>query len=70
MRYVTIVPAGMNDEQRGVLKDLVEAYPGMVLYNAEVAFNPVRMQFDRLAAEPQSRYIAENHIRQMDNVAV
>jgi len=64
-----IMSAGENREQRLVLKDLVEAYPGMILHNAGVAFNPVRMQFDRLASEPHSRYIVENYVRHLSNIA-
>lgn len=61
--------AGANDEQQTVLERMVEAYPGMLLHKAGTSFNPVRMQFDRLAAEPHSRYVAESYVHYMSDLA-
>jgi len=63
-----ILHLASNPEQRQVLKDLVEAYPGMLLYSAGTGFNPVRSQFERIVAAPHSRYIAENYIGYMKHL--
>jgi hypothetical protein len=59
----SIVHLARTKEQQGVLKNVVEAYPGMLLYNKGTAFNPVREQAIALAKQVngrslQTRYVA------------
>lgn len=56
-------------EGRQALKDLVEAYPGMLLYGQGTGFNAVRHQYSRLASAPHSRYIVEGYIQRMENLS-
>jgi hypothetical protein len=58
-----------TNEQRIVLKDLVEAYPGMLLFGADPRLNPVRKQFNRLASTPHSRFIVEIYIRYLEKLS-
>lgn len=53
---------------RQVLKDLVEAYPGMLLYGQGTGFNPVRAQLTRLMEAPHSRYVAQGYLDHMKKV--
>jgi hypothetical protein len=48
--------------QQVLVKDLVEAYPGMFYYGKGSSFNAVREQFSRIASAPHSRYIAREYI--------
>ena len=43
-------------EQRQVLKDLVEAYPGMLVAKQGTGYNSVRHQYTVLASAPHSRF--------------
>jgi len=52
-------------QQRETLKDLVEAYGGMLLYKSGTSFNAVRHHYGRLAEAPHSRYIVQGYIRHM-----
>jgi hypothetical protein len=57
-------------EQRAALKDLVEAYPGTLIYqNFGTGFNAVRQQYERLTSAPHSRYIVEFYIRHMEDLS-
>lgn len=56
-------------ERRQVLADLVEAYPGMLLYGQGTGFNAVRHQYGRLASAPHSRYIVDVYIRRMEELS-
>jgi len=58
-----------TDEQRRVLKDLVEAYPGMLLYQDGTGLNPVREQFKRLISAPHSRFVAEAFLGHLEGLA-
>lgn len=55
--------------QREVLRDLVEAYPGMLIYgNGLTGFNAVQDQFNRILALPHSRPVARaylDHLKQI-----
>jgi hyaluronoglucosaminidase len=49
--------------QREVLRDLVEAYPGMLICgNRSTGFNAVQEQFTRISAMPHSRLAAQSYI--------
>ena len=58
-------PAG-----REVLKDMVELYPGFVIYGKpSTGLNPVREQLQRIMAIPHARPIAEAYVRHMEDVS-
>ena len=54
-------------EQREVLRDLVAAYPGMLLSGQNQYFNPVRDQFERLRA--RSRAEAGSFVEELRGVS-
>src|SRR5690606_33070452 len=56
-------------EGRTALKDLVEAYPGMLIYGQGPGFNAVRHQYGRLASTAQSRDAVEGYIRRMEDLS-
>ena len=64
-----IIHLADTDKQRTVLKDLVEAYPGMLLCGGGTRMNPVRRQFTRLASAAHSRSIVEAHIRRLEGLS-
>jgi hypothetical protein len=52
--------------QRAVLRDLVEAYPGMLIWSSNsTGFNSVQAQFDRLLASPNSRPVVLGYIEHL-----
>jgi len=54
-------------EARAVLRDLVEAYPGMLIYgNGGTGFNSVRDQYSRIAAQPHARFAAAAYLRHLE----
>jgi len=55
--------------QRDVLRDLVELYPGMILYDQGTAYNPVIDRFAALLDEPHSRWLADAYIRHVEAVS-
>jgi hypothetical protein len=56
--------------QRGVLKDLVEAYPGMLIYGGRgTGFNAVQEQFTRISAMPHSRQAALAYIEHLQQLS-
>ena len=58
-------PAG-----REVLRDVVEAYAGMLIYGkADTGFNSVREQYMRIANAPHSRYIAKAYIAYLEGLS-
>lgn len=56
-------------EQRQTLKDLVELYPGMLLFSRNTGWNPVLARFDELIKTPHARHWAELHINHVEGVA-
>jgi hypothetical protein len=59
-------------EQREVLRDLVEAYPGMLIWSPPqrgTGFNAVREQFDRIIALPHSRQAAVAYVEHLEKLA-
>ena len=62
-----------TDQQRAVLKDLVEAYPGMLIYESKAKcstkLNPVRERFDQLTAMPHSRFVVGSYIHYLEKLS-
>ncbi len=55
---------------RVALAELVEAYPGMLLYGqANTGFNAVHEQFNRILGGPHPRFTAEAFIRQLQGLS-
>ena len=63
-----IVLLGKNHAQQKVLKELVEVYPGFLVTGGDTGTNPVRTQFQALAAEPNSR-AAQEFLSRMEALA-
>jgi len=63
-----IVHLAETAEQRRVLRDLVEMYPGMLLAGKGTSWNPVRECFGRLMAMPHSGYVAGLYVRHAEDV--
>jgi hypothetical protein len=56
--------------QRAVLKDLMEAYPGMLIYGSRsTGFNAVQEQFTRISAAPHSRQAAIAYIEHLQQLS-
>jgi hypothetical protein len=52
-----------DTQAREIMKELVEVYPGFVIFGKpSTGLNPVREQFAKLASMPHSRYIVEAYI--------
>jgi hyaluronoglucosaminidase len=62
----SIVHNARTKEQRDVLKDVVEAYPGMLLYDRGTSFNPVRERAAGLAGRPGARHLKEACLAQAE----
>ena len=58
----SIVHLARTKQQRSVLKDVVEAYPGMLLHNKGTAFNPVRERATELAKQPRGESPRKHYI--------
>jgi len=59
-----------STEERELLKELVEMYPGFIIFGRpSTGLNPVREQFSRLVAMPHARYIADAFIWDLENLA-
>ena len=63
-----IVHLAETREQQEALKDLVEAYAGMLLYGKGPNFNAVRERYLTLFTTPHPYYILSTYIRQMGNL--
>jgi hypothetical protein len=65
-----IVHLAKTDEQRAVLKELVEMYPGMLLEDTHrTDWNPVIERFRQIVARRNSRWQAEAYIAHIQSVA-
>jgi hypothetical protein len=64
-----ILRVGRTSEQRAVLRDLVELYPGMLLYDKGVAWNPVLERMQGLIAIPHSRHLPRLYLGYVQEVA-
>ena len=63
-----IVHIGATEAQREVLRDLVELFPGMLLYGQGTGWNPVLARFNEIMDIPHSRYLAEVYLRHVEHV--
>ncbi len=66
-----ILQAADNPSGREVLRDLVEAYPGMLIWSPPprgTGFNAVQEQFDRITALPHSRQAALGDIEHLERL--
>jgi hypothetical protein len=63
-----ILHEGDTDAGRNTLLDLVEMYPGFVIYPGGTASNPPRMEFQKLITA-KNYYLARNFLRQMEDIA-
>jgi hypothetical protein len=57
-----IVHLARTRSQQEVLKEVVEAYPGMLLYNKGTGFNPVREKAVELAKQPDGKSRQETYV--------
>lgn len=64
----SIVHLARTDRQRRVLADLVEAYPGMLIFGGGTGTNPVREQFQRLMAGGGLRSSAQRYLRRLEDL--
>lgn len=64
-----ILRVGKTPRQQETLKDLVELYPGMILFDKTAAFNPVLYRFNAIIAIPHSRFVATEYIDRFQDVA-
>ena len=65
-----IVHLAEGQARHEVLRDLVEAYPGMLIYgNGNTGFNAVQEQYARLSAPPHSRPAAKAYIDSMEHLS-
>ena len=66
-----IVHVADTPGQREVLRDLVEAYPGMLVYTSYrgTGFNAVQDQFDRIIGAPYSRQAAMAYIEHLQKLS-
>ena len=55
--------------QQEVLKDLVELWPGMLIFNKGTSFNPVLEKFEELRALPHSRHVSQLFVDHAADVA-
>jgi len=59
-----------TQEERELLRDLVEAYPGMIIWGKpHTGLNPVREQYLRISSYPHSHYIAREYIAYIERLA-
>jgi hypothetical protein len=65
-----ILQLGSTPEQRQVLKDLVELFPGMLVHGKGTGFNPVVERFAGLLDTPHSRYLADLYLGHVQGVSV
>ena len=54
---------------RDALRDLVELYPGMLVYSKGTNWNPPLNRFAGICQTPHSRYIARPYLRHVEDVA-
>jgi hypothetical protein len=64
-----VLHIGETPEQRQVLKDLVELFPGMLVYGKGTSYNPVIERFEQMLDTPHSRYLADLYLRHVEDVA-
>jgi hypothetical protein len=66
-----IVHLADTPAQRDVMRELVEAYPGMLIYgNGNTGFNAVRHKYAQITGVPHSRPVAKAYIGWLEKLAV
>ncbi len=63
-----IVHLADTPERRQTLKDLVELYPGMLLFAKGTGFNPVLTRFQQIIEQRHSRCVARLYLRHVEDV--
>ncbi len=56
-----------NESQQRTLKDLIELYPGMLVYDRGTGFNPVMTLFQQFLDTPHQRHLAELYLRHVQD---
>lgn len=64
-----ILQVGSTPAQRQVLKDLVELFPGMLIYGKGTGFNPVLERFTGLLQIPHSPFLPGLFLQHVEGVA-
>ncbi len=64
-----IVHLADTAEQRSVLRDLVELYPGMLLFSKGPNWNPVLSRFSQITGQRHSHVLARLFLRHVEDVA-
>jgi hypothetical protein len=64
----SIVHLAHTKEQRSVLKDVVEAYPGMLLYDKGTSFNPVRERAMALAKQVDGKFLQTRYLARAEQL--
>lgn len=63
-----IVHLAPRQDQRETLRELVELYPGMLLYGQGTGYNPLLTRFQEIVETPHSRWLAQltaNHVEDL-----
>jgi hypothetical protein len=63
-----IVHLARTPAQRETLRDLVEMYPGMLMYNQGTGYNPLLVRFQEQTEKPHSRWLAALMIGHVEEV--
>lgn len=63
-----IVHLGETLAQREALRELVELYPGMLLFGQGTGYNPAVARLQAIVAEPHSRPVAEAYLAHVEGV--
>lgn len=63
-----ILHLGQTPEQHRTLADLVEIYPGMLLFKKGPAFNPLITRFAEITGRPHNHWLAEVMLRHAGDV--
>jgi hypothetical protein len=64
----SIAHLGRTKQERMALKDLVETYPGMLLYQKGTSFNPVRERFTAMANRAEAATTQEKYIEGLEQL--
>ena len=57
-----------NQAEREALRELVELYPGMLLYGQGTGYNPVKARFETITQTPHSRSVAQGYLMMLKSV--
>jgi hypothetical protein len=64
----SILRVARTKRQQEIMKDIVEAYPGMLLFNKGTGYNPVRERFLWLSKRPHGKSQLRPYIVQMEKL--